>query len=110
MHILLFYALINDRVTNRRESMRVEDVKSGVRVRCTNDRFKSYGPDFYKIKIENLSLPRKGQIYTIRKVCKKDDLTGIRLSEIKNSQFKNDTGKKEEPCFSLSRFELVKKE
>jgi hypothetical protein len=85
--------------------MRIEDVLRGMRVRCTNGHFESRRTDPFDIG--DISLPREGNIYTIREVVETAEGVGIRLLEVQNPQFRHDVGGTEEPCFGPNRFEIV---
>lgn len=87
--------------------MKIEDAQRGARVRCINGHFESRKTDPFGI--EDISLPREGQIYTIREVVQTAEGMGIRLLDVQNPQFRHDIGGTEEPCFGLNRFELIAK-
>ena len=85
--------------------MKLEDAKRGARVRCANGHFHSRRTDPFSV--EDISLPREGQVYTIREVVETAEGVGIRFLEVQNPQFRHDVGGTEEPCFGLNRFEIV---
>ena len=86
--------------------MRLEEAKRGVRVRCVNDHFVTRSTD--PIRVTGLSLPKEGQVYTIREAVQAyRGEWGIRFLEIKNPILHHDIGGNQEATFSLDRFEVV---
>jgi hypothetical protein len=91
------------------DEMQESDARRGVRVRCTNGTFKRdpdlpFGP-------EDISLPKKGQVYTIREVVQTAvSRPALRFLEVQNPCFRHTIGGLEEPAFSLSRFELAEQD
>ena len=70
-----------------------------------HDHFHSRRTDPFRV--EDIILPREGQIYTIREVVETAEGMGIRLLEVQSPKFRHDIGGTEEPCFGLDRFEIV---
>lgn len=58
--------------------------------------------------MDELSLPVKGRIYTVREVVTTPAHgDGLRFLELQNRTFAHDEVGEEEPCFSPDMFELV---
>jgi hypothetical protein len=75
------------------------DTKRGTKVICIDDS----GMGHYDLN----SKPRKGQIYTVREIVPTQREHGVRFLEIQNPTVDYDIGGIHEPCFSLTRFQLL---
>jgi hypothetical protein len=79
----------------------------GQKVRCIADRF-----DFGKwtpIEYRDIILPKKGEIYTIRRVVTTEFGVGLLLEEIQNEEIHHDIGGVREPIFGTNRFIITTK-
>jgi len=88
--------------------MKPEEAKRGVRVRCIHDYSQTKRRPTDPWSPEQLSLPKKSKVYTIRDIIIAGDGDfGLLFLEIQNPIFFHDIGGNREPCFGLSRFEVV---
>lgn len=78
----------------------------GLVVRCIDGNFHTRRTD--PVRVEELSMPKEGQDYTIREVVVAGDgQDGLLFLEVQNPAIMHDIGDLREPCFSLWRFEVV---
>ena len=84
-----------------------EEAKRGARVRCIDADFVPRGTDPWRSN-EELSLPKQGQVYTLRGDAEETDTGeyGVYLLEVQNRTHSYGSGNKE-VIFSLKRFEVV---
>lgn len=78
-------------------------MQKGDKVICVNDQFNYNDPQIPKEYL-TISVPVKGEEYTIREVVRTNYGIGIRLEEIKNKQIYHTVGGWQEPIFSVVKF------
>lgn len=80
------------------------EIKKGSRVKCIDDCFEGCGT--LTLDIDELLLPEKDKIYTIRGIKETKGGTGVLLEEIRNKQYSFPSiKKKREPVFDIKRVE-----
>ncbi len=87
-----------------KDNFRRGNIEPGRRIRCIDDHFQS--DRSLPFDPEDINLPEKDSLYTVREVVDTGHGVGIRLEEVKNKEyfFSNIRGY-EEPVFGLGRFE-----